>query len=169
MKSPLIFFACVLLFVACKKYPENNLWFKNPEKIKIFDYSKIKSYRVNGIDSLQAMNAYVDQSILNQKSQMHYWFRVEDGVFMKDLQNYVFGQSLAFASNIFDFEFTKDKKKIKVDFKPSPVFNKNLFISPSVEWTIVRLSKSADLTLETVLENGNTYRIEMERNPPPEY
>ncbi len=41
----------------CKKYPENRLWFKNPERIYPFQ-GNLTKYTVNGIDSLDLLNAY---------------------------------------------------------------------------------------------------------------
>lgn len=47
----------LVAFSFCKKYPENNLWFKNSKKIPIIN-GYMTEYKVNGIDSLDLLNIY---------------------------------------------------------------------------------------------------------------
>lgn len=54
----------IVLFSTCKKYPENNLWFKNPRKFSIIG-GYITAYKVNGIDSLSYLNKYYAPLIPN--------------------------------------------------------------------------------------------------------
>ena len=57
IKITLISLCFSIVFTTCKKYEENNLWFKNPYKIcPVNGY--ITEYKVNGDDSLLALNKY---------------------------------------------------------------------------------------------------------------
>lgn len=47
----MVYILIALLFYSCKKYPENNLWFKSPKKI-IEGVWYLESYKVNGTDSV---------------------------------------------------------------------------------------------------------------------
>ena len=60
-KSLFVFFGIMFLcfFSTCKKYPENNLWFKNPKRIAIIN-GYIYEYKVNHIDSLNGLNRYTN-------------------------------------------------------------------------------------------------------------
>ena len=65
----------VLFFTTCKKYPENNLWFKNPAKIiargglntwKGENPWKLDFYSVDGIDSTNSsfLNIYKEEGVV---------------------------------------------------------------------------------------------------------
>lgn len=47
----MVYILIAFLFYSCKKYPENNLWFKSPKKI-IEGVWYLESYKVNGTDSV---------------------------------------------------------------------------------------------------------------------
>ena len=65
-KIDFLIYAIIILvsinFMSCKKYPENNLWFKNPKKMSPV-HGYIKAYTVNGIDSLDLLNVYYEPTI----------------------------------------------------------------------------------------------------------
>lgn len=42
------------------------------------------------------------------------------------------------------------------------IFKKNIFIDKNTEWTILRLANKGPFKLETQLNNGNHYEIEIE-------
>jgi hypothetical protein len=50
IKFGIILFGAVLIFFSCKKYPENNLWFKSPNNAMIGKW-KLELFSVNGTDS----------------------------------------------------------------------------------------------------------------------
>ncbi len=57
LKYYIFFIVIAVCFSECKKYPENTLWFKDPEKTYPLQ-GYITKYQVNGIDSLDLLNNY---------------------------------------------------------------------------------------------------------------
>ena len=55
-------FVAVAFLTACKKYPENTLWFKNPKNL-IADTWYLESYLVDGVDS----TSYDDVKMFREK------------------------------------------------------------------------------------------------------
>ncbi|MGZ4038593.1 MAG: hypothetical protein ACXVPQ_12240, partial [Bacteroidia bacterium] len=59
MRSAVIYSVCItiaLVFFGCKKYPENTLWFKSPEKV--FKGGHITVYTVDGIDKMPDIRSW---------------------------------------------------------------------------------------------------------------
>lgn len=42
------------------------------------------------------------------------------------------------------------------------IYKKNIFISYTTEWDIIRLARKGPLKLKTTLDNGNSYEIEID-------
>lgn len=59
-----IFLLCLLMFSACKKYPENTLWFKKPETL-INNNWILDKFIVNNIDStyFDALKMYRERGV----------------------------------------------------------------------------------------------------------
>jgi hypothetical protein len=153
-------FALLLVaFLGCKKYPENNLWLKKPEKLLPFFDTHLTKYRVNGVDSLDLLNSYFQdrQGLVKD---------IRKALFKTERYSSYNRNSIIFESSMsipFLFEFTSKKKKIRFDLSSDPtIFNKNIFIDKNTEWTILRLARTGPFKIETKLENGNHYEIEIE-------
>jgi hypothetical protein len=58
----------LVLFISCKKYPENNLWFSSPERS--FKGGKITYFTVDGIDSLELMNSNWGMNVTESKFEL---------------------------------------------------------------------------------------------------
>ena len=152
------------LVFSCKKCPENNLWFKNPEKLK-FVGGYITKYTVNGIDSLDLLNTYFNYANLSQPN----WPQIKTDIKNTKITAYTddaYWQTewdLGRTGVIYTSEvYTSKKKKIKIFFYSDTMFyKKNIFINKQIEWDIIHLSaKNSKRKMKTTLSNGNTYEIE---------
>lgn len=158
--KPMRYMVLVLVFALfsdCKKYPENALWFKNPAKIPPFE-GHITKYTVNGIDSLELMNAYFTNRIGLKKSIRDATFiLVPEGGFPNVL---ILGSGL---STGIVYQLTRKKKFMKIGIVvDTTLYKKNIFINIDTEWRIMRLAKTGPFKIETTLDNGNFYQIEIE-------
>ncbi len=159
----------VLLFLAfcngCKKYSENNVWFKNPKKINPF-CGRLREYKVNGIDSLSLLNSYFDKTInVVAKWDTKVAYFVTNKLINKESISFNDGDGIGIGG--LNFSLTKRNDLMKINYFPGIydgkiIFNKNLFISSETEWEIIKLPKAGcDLKLRTTLGNGNKYEISM--------
>lgn len=148
----------VLFFSTCKKYPENTLWFKNPDKLHPF-IGSITKYNVNGIDSLDLMNIYfVEKPYFFEKSIRKCNFYTH-----KDTEFYTLFVYPDALSVVVKYDLVKKNKKMIVSLgQDTTIFKKNIFISDATEWDIIRLNRKGPLKLKTTLDNGNTYEIEID-------
>ncbi len=138
----LICLSALFLFTTCKKYPENNLWFKNPAKVLargeghpwILDY-----YSVNDLDSTASdfLKVYKEQGIV---------------MIIKP------GKSGDYIYNSFDvlhgyWELANKKKNIDFRFTMYSFFSnspsnsnylnqRNIFLESAFEWKINKLTKA---------------------------
>jgi hypothetical protein len=149
----------IAIIFGCKKYPENNLWFKNPEKLMPFFDTHLTKYQVNDIDSLDLLNKYFGnrQGILKD-------IRLAE---FKTVRNNSYNDYLILfkpsLSIPFTYEFTSKKKKIRFNINAdTSIFKKNIFMSNNIEWSILRLARKGSFKIETRLSNGNHYEIEIE-------
>ncbi len=124
------------VLVSCKKYPENNLWLKNPTNVLargIYQPWILDFYSVDGIDSTQSnfLKAYREEgvSIYIEKGKPNLnWYRIAD-----------FSNSA--------WEFVNHKKTIR--FKSSEmIYNsgsysnqRNIFMQRDLVWEIQKLNK----------------------------
>jgi hypothetical protein len=154
-----LFCLFIIILPGCKKYPENNLWFKKPEKVTPFIDSHLKKYSVNGIDSLDLLNYYFGHARGLVKD-------IRAGTFKTQRYYSHANYYLLFEPSLsldFTYKFISNKKKIVFDMNSdTSLFKKNIFISQDVEWTIIRLKDSGPFKIETKLDNGNYYEIEIE-------
>jgi hypothetical protein len=150
-----------LLFTTCKKYTENNLWFKNPYKVSIIN-GKITEYKVNGIDSLPFLNVFYKPYIPNS---IHPYNKID-----RNITNEQFN-SLSIAKGHWElrcdlFEhlncvMQKDKKTIRIGGLVDTIYyKKQLFIDTKgiIDWQILYLDKKGKSKIKTTF-NGNTYEI----------
>ncbi len=155
-------FLVLLLFTlsTCKKYPENTLWFKNPEKLYPF-YGHLTTYKVNDIDSLDLLNNYYGSKSILQKNIRDAMFAtfVEHGRVTCEL---IYGSSYGSSYGVIYYKFTTNKKQINIALtNDTTIYNKNIFIDGEVKWDIIRLSRNGHFSLKTTLNNGNKYEIQI--------
>jgi hypothetical protein len=157
IKIYLIAVIIVTLFSTCKKYPENALWFKNPEKLYPFQ-GYITKYEVDGIDSLDLLSKYYGNAYGLDKNFRNAKFATTEN-FKVIYCRVVHGNS-GLSSRI-DYEFIKKKKYLHISLSTydTTIYKKNIFISSEVEWQIVRLAKSGAFKLKTKY-NGKNYEIQ---------
>ncbi len=124
-QASFLFAVLFALFISCKKYPENNLWFKAPKNAMLGKW-KLELIKVNGIDS----TSYDDVKMY-----------VEEGIELLD-------EDIKFKEQ-YEGEWKLDKKKKNVTINSASydqgklfVPQKNLF-RDNQTWTIEKLSKGA--------------------------
>jgi hypothetical protein len=119
----------ILFFCACKKYPENNLWFKNPKNTLPIN-GVITKYEVNGVDSLDLLSTYygASQGLPNNIRESFFRTRLERGDRGYET---VFIHGNSGVSSSVDVQFSKDKRKIflwigdtSADYKKNFFFGK---------------------------------------------
>lgn len=153
----ILFFFCFASLITCKKYPEDNLWFKNPEKLTPFQ-GYLTKYTVNSIDSLDLLNNYFGHAFgLPRNIRTSQFLTSVEKKQIDCVLNYSGG-----LENGMDYEFINKKKYLKIFFYPdTTLFKKNIFIDKEVEWKIIRLARNGPFKIETTLNNGNKYEIQI--------
>lgn len=139
----LIIFAAVVVLISCKKYPENNLWFKAPNDAIIAHWN-LEQFTVNGVDSTN----YDDMKMYNEKGID---FQEEDMIFTEVYEG--------------DWKLGKKKKEITMNaFTNGPAIayvpQKNLF-RDNQTWKIEKLTKSAFWL--SVTNGGSNYFVKFKR------
>ncbi|MBX3162977.1 MAG: hypothetical protein KF900_00735 [Bacteroidetes bacterium] len=156
---PALVLVCLaFVFTTCKKYPESRYW-GNPTKAKNCPfYGSITKYTVNGIDSLDLLDKYLDSTSANLTNTPT---KVKDATFSFYLR--ASGIDVVFGLRSYvTYQFSSDKKKITISFTTKFPLQKNLFVVNGTEWDIIRLSKGDDpFKIKTTLNNGNTYEIQI--------
>jgi hypothetical protein len=121
----IVLFSVVIAFFSCKKYPENNLWFKAPNNAIIGQWY-LEQFTVNGVDStnFDDVKLYVEKGID---------FHDEDMTFTEQYEG--------------DWKLSKKKKDITMNSMVTGptlfyVAQKNLF-RDNQSWKIEKLTKSA--------------------------
>ena len=155
----------IVCFSACKKYPENTLWLKNPKRICPVNGS-ITSYKVNGIDSLDLLDLYykvypvstgdpyIDNPNKEFKKELFIsrTFSRKNGIYSVRTQHVYFSA----ISVIWD-----QKKKSVIIYAPNSdtiYYKKNIFIEEQY-WEVIYLDKNGKSKIKTTFNNGNTYEI----------
>jgi hypothetical protein len=154
MKSKLVYvlcFATCFIFSGCKKYPENTLWFKKPEKV--FKGGYITLYTIDGIDKLPDVRSWYANFPYNfykQTSdifQLPFSYSGSDGGLSTD-----YGKG--------SLVFSTSTKNVTIDFRPvnSDYGAQNLFVAND-NWTVLKLTKNGQLKLQGRF-NEKTYVIQ---------
>ena len=145
-----------LIFVfSCKKYPENNLWFKRPQKA--FKGGNITSIKVDGVDSLSYLNGLCGFDISKEKFT---YFDDWKGLNAEKIQG-----SLRFGKGT-----NQDLKKKECGFVLQFYPNKNQFtINPSNPpylpferysvWQIEKLTNKGQFKI-SLEKNGKLYEVQ---------
>jgi hypothetical protein len=159
----LLIIALFLGLVTCKKYPENNLWFKNPYNVDIMP-GHITSYKVNGIDSLEFLNSYYMPVFPNSS---YPYTKEERNIYTEKVKSARVGK-VNFEIHTWlgkgSVEWNEDKKSINIFFyQDSGYYKKNIFIAKeTIKWDIVYLDRKGKKTKIKTTYNNNTYEITFE-------
>ncbi len=131
--------------MGCKKYPENRLWFKKPEKV--FKNGRLTSFTVDNVDSIPLLN-----------STWGYDLTAESFNLNKAESSPKYNLSGAFLG---DMEFANDDKR--VDFSPRSKINP---FPPTYDpfttndlWEIIKCTNKGVLKLQRTI-NGKTYKLQ---------
>jgi hypothetical protein len=136
--------SCGLLFMTCKKYPENTVWFKNPTDIPVIN-GHITAYVVNGIDSLDLLNSYYSPVQPTWPSPYSKTDRdIKTETFTSCCPEYAHWQvACDLAQDAFRYAWNKDKKSITISGSVTRgYYNKEPFISTHGD---IRMGKNQKL------------------------
>ncbi len=152
----------LVCLASCKKYPENDLWFKNPYDFPVV-HGNIVDYRVNGIDSLDLLNLYYDTVRINDRYPYNKTSRdIRQESFSPTKRakvSYDISCDL-FSDGIGHLEWENDKKRVVIYFSGSDYryYKKNIFIENNTVWEVVKLEKDGLSKIKNTF-NGNVYEI----------
>lgn len=156
----------ILLFSTCKKYPENNLWFKNPQKITFME-GHLTHWIVNGVDSIDYLDDYFENDF-NNNPYTHSFADLEFKSNTEKKEQYsctVYSpsdfQCLGNAILGIQYSYANKCKKIKITTISLGCYTKNIFIAQGLEWEIIYLDKKekGKRKMKTIY-NDNTYEIQ---------
>ena len=148
-------------FMSCKKYPENTLWLKSPKKMSPV-HGYIKAYTVNGIDSLELLNVYYEQTIWHSYGPYNKLIKdVKEEYFnLKTIKkgkadiacDLFYNQHLltTWASNGKSINI---RSGVDIDY-----YKRNIFVVSGLNWDIIYLDKNRKSKIKTTY-NGNVYEI----------
>jgi len=147
-----ILFSCLTIVISCKKYPENKLWFKKPEKA--FKGGYLTAFNVNGVDSLPMWD-----NIYNTAPDYNGWgypFNIRDVRFNYDFKEI----GVDFGSKIGNgtIRFVNKKKEVEINFTMTSIpsvqeAKYNIFLTKLSAWKILKLTKSGTMKLQRNYNN----------------
>ncbi len=167
--SSILLFVVVFSLSTCKKYPENTIWFKNVKNIPFFiNKLKLTQFKVNGIDSLQLLNAYFGSRVYVKNINECYFhlsvlssdFSTKAGIFQPMFGNNYYIEIA--------YSYLKNKKFIDITFGingliDTTIIHRNLFVDNTTPWQIIKLETAGSYTRKikkTV--NNNTYELQFD-------
>jgi hypothetical protein len=152
----LFFLIILIIFLGCKKYPEDIVWFRRPSKQPIVG-GYLTKYEVNGIDSLDLLNQYL-QAVPHFKNR-----DIRDCQFEQFINHGIITGTwtlgdlcvLAFTQTI-----SSNGKKVRIKYGDDACIGRDIFLNQ--EWTILNFPTrhSRGLTITTTV-NGNKYEIKI--------
>jgi hypothetical protein len=153
LKTYLFIFIIGSLFLGCKKYPENKLWFKDPKKV--FKGGKITSYTMNGLDRMKYFRDRYSTFPYNQ------YGKKIDNVFEIPFEYHSGEEEISTEYGKGSLHFSETKREIEITFKPlnEEYGAENIFVSRGVTWKIMKLTKDGVLKLQGKY-NFITYEIQ---------
>ncbi len=154
--TKIFLFFLVLLLTHCNKvkYPENSGKINRPEKYELMR-GFITAYKVNGIDSLDALDAYWQINFFSSLKMNNF------NIVNSRLRNEVCDDNFG----CIRYAWTNKYKNIFVDYLSEPGNpRRNIFIENGMSWQILKLvpSKSTvnhQLKIQSQI-NGNVYQIQ---------
>ena len=147
MKKLKLIALCIVttFIIGCKKYPENRLWFKKPEKV--FKEGRLTSYTVDNVDSIPLLN-----------STWGYDLTAENFKLTKADKSPHYNLTGAFLG---EMEFANDNKR--VEFTPRSKLNTfpptYYPFSSSPLWDMIKCTNKGVLKLQRTI-NGKTYKLQ---------
>lgn len=147
---------CVsIYFISCKKYPENDLWFKNPEKT--FKGGKLTDFTVNGVDSMPMW-----ERIYTTPPEYNGLYSPFD---TRTIEFSYSREGNGLSSNIGEgtLQFINNDKDVSIFFSmiaagtSDPKYN--LFYTKKSEWRILKLYKGGMMRIQRIY-NDKTYEIQ---------
>lgn len=154
IKITLLLLFAVLCFISCKKYPENTLWFKNPEKVisrGAWNPWVLEYYAINEVDSTFAdyLDSYKDFGVVIGDKSVGFSFYCKD--IIKG------GFWLHHKKKFISFGYAQENFKNNSTLFPNYVNQKNIFLNSGQDWKILKLC-STQLWITTEY-NGIKYEI----------
>ena len=167
--STLLKIVIVLLIIVisarCKKYPENNLWFKSPEKA--FTNGNLKSFTVNGVDSMPMWDAIYNDPTTNNNGYCSLLKATDLILRTENLGSDGWGLDSQIGGGSWHFYSNKKYLYIyfKMDFKEyclPPVSPKyNLFLTTEGNWKVLKLTENGTLKIQRTY-NDKVYEMEFD-------
>lgn len=153
LKRYLFIFIISSLFLGCKKYPENKLWFKDPKKT--FKGGKITAYTVNGVDKMKYFKDLYSTFPYN-----HFGKKIDD-VFEIPIEYHSGEDEISTEYGKGSLRFSETKREIEISFTPiNENFGaENIFVSRGACWKIMKLTKDGVLRIKAQY-NFITYEIQ---------
>jgi hypothetical protein len=152
----IVFVLLILQFTHCNKvkYPENSGKINHPEKIDLMR-GFITAYKVNGIDSLDALDEYWLTHFKTSLKMCNF------NIVSSSRRNVVYDSNFGSIR----FAWTNKYKNIFIDYLPEPGYpRRNIFIENGMSWQILKLVPSKTTVnhqLKIQYEiNGNVYEIQ---------
>lgn len=144
-----------LLFSSCKKYPENRLWFKNPQRA--FTGGKLTSFKVNGDDSIPLFNSTWGYDLTQKSFSLFKPYHDYDEWTVRG----DFDGSFHFAG---DKEMQVILTPLQNSLAPPSIYNPFLRLADSEgktdnRWDIIKLTRKGQLKLKRKI-NGTTYEVQ---------
>lgn len=158
-KSDLLLFTLFgILFFSCHKYPDNDLWFEDPEKT-IEATFKITGFKVNDVDCL----AYLNTKLPSNISTFDWHF---NGHYNGNQKRFHSTNPNVNAGADSDYSFKNDYKELDINFLTTGFIYpeaKFIFLEKESVWKILKLQKQE--TENTILHikrdfNGKTYDLQ---------
>jgi hypothetical protein len=149
-----IFLLFVVLFFGCKKYPENELWFKNPQDV--FKGGLITEFTISSIDQMPGIRDQYKNFPYN-----YYGSSIPD-VFALPISYNKGSNSINCDYGTGVFKFSANKNEVQIDFKPVNYdAGAQNFFAAGLNWKILKLTDNGQLKIQAVYN----YRIyEMQFN-----
>ncbi len=144
--SKLILLYVVTIFCfSCRKYPENKLWFKKPEKV--FKEGRLTKFTVDDIDSIPRLNSSWGYDLTAESFKLN---KLEKSPSYELTGS--FRGEIEFANNNKIVEFTPQPKTSNIFPNYNPFSNNSM-------WEIIKCTNKGVLKLQRAV-NGKIYKLQ---------
>ena len=140
------------------------MWFKKVKKQIFFkNNTKITSYKINGIDSLQALNKYFGSKVISKDINNTYFEETFDKRYVNHFPSFVIPLDNGLIAYVdFYYNYSNKYKQIYIYYlnlnMDTAVFKRNLFGVESGTWDIVKFDPSGERKIKKLIKN-DTYEI----------
>ena len=147
---------CVsIYFISCKKYSENDLWFKNPEKT--FKGGKLTDFTVNGVDSMPMWERIYTSP--PEYNGFNYPFDSRTIEFNYSRESDELSSNIGYGN----LQFFNNGKDVSISFtmftSGTATAKYNLFYTTNSNWKILKLYKGGMMRIQRIY-NDKTYEIQ---------